>query len=228
MPESASVERTTAALSGLTTTLLVLSVGLVLGGFVLPQAPDVPAYRAMAAPAAPVRLVVPALRIDAPVVPVGLSTGAVLDPPSDPEQVGWWSGSARPGSPQGQTVIAGHTVHTGGGAMDRIGRLHRGQFVEVVTHRGTLRYRVDRVRVLGKERLARRAVALFGQRHGAGRLVLVTCTGWNGSYYPSNVVVFGHPLGVPTHAHRPGRHHRHRRHSRHHDVRASGVVGPRG
>ncbi|HET8560028.1 MAG TPA: class F sortase [Marmoricola sp.] len=217
MPEAASVERTAAVLSGLTTMLLVLSVGLVVGGFVMPQPPNLPAYRSMAAPAAPVRLVVPSLRIDAPVVPVALSPGAVLDPPRDPQQVGWWSASARPGSPQGQTVITGHTVHTGGGAMDRIGRLHRGQFVEVVTRRGTMRYRVDRVRVLGKDRLAQRAVALFGQRHGAGRLVLVTCTGWNGSYYPSNVVVVGRPLGVPTHRH-------HGQHG-HRDVRAAAAVG---
>lgn len=211
MAQPSAVERTAATLSGLTTMLLVLAAGLVVGGFVLPQAPDEPAYRPLGAPAAPIRLVVPSLHIDAPVVPISLSSDAVLEPPSDPQQVGWWDGSARPGAGRGQTVITGHTVHTGGGAMDHIGRLRPGRFVEVVTRRGTVRYRVDRVRVLGKARLARRAVALFGQRHHAGRLVLVTCTGWNGSYYPSNVVVFGHPLGVPTHAgHRHARHVRHR------------------
>jgi LPXTG-site transpeptidase (sortase) family protein len=187
--------------------LLVLSVGLVVGGFVLPGAPDQPAYRSMAA-AAPVRLVVPSLHIDAPVVPVALAADAVLDPPRDPEQVGWWDDSARPGAGQGQTVITGHTVHTGGGAMDHIGKLRRGAIVDVVTRHGRMRYRVDRVQVVGKDRLARTAGKLFGQRHGDGRLVLVTCTGWNGSYYPSNVVVVGHPLGVPRH-HR-GHHHQQR------------------
>ena len=125
---SSSAARTAAALSGLTTTLLVLTVGLVVGGFVLPQGPDDPAYRAMAAPASPVRLVVPSLHLKAPVVPVALGSDAVLDPPRDPQQVGWWDASARPGAPDGQTVITGHTVHTGGGAMDRIGRLERGQY----------------------------------------------------------------------------------------------------
>lgn len=197
---SSGTDRTAASLSALTTMLLVLSVGLVVGGFVLPGAADRPGYRPMAA-AAPVRLVVPSLRIDAPVVPVSLSSGAVLDPPRDPEQVGWWNNSAQPGADQGQTVITGHTVHTGGGAMDRIGQVRRGAFVDVVTRHGTMRYRVDRVRVIGKDRLARTAGRLFGQRHGDGRLVLVTCTGWNGSYYPSNVVVWGHPLGVPAHHH---------------------------
>ena len=198
MPAPSPVERTAASLSALTTMLLVLSVGLVVGGFALPGAPDEPDYRSMAA-AAPVRLVVPSLRIDAPVVPVPLSSDAVLDPPRDPEQVGWWDRSARPGDGQGTTVITGHTVHTGGGAMDHIGKVRRGAFVDVVTRHGTMRYQVDRVRVIGKDRLARKAGKLFGQRHGGGRLVLVTCTGWNGSYYPSNVVVIGHPLGEPTH-----------------------------
>jgi LPXTG-site transpeptidase (sortase) family protein len=207
MPASSpGTDRTAASLSALTTMLLVLSIGLVVGGFVLPSAADRPAYRSMAA-AAPVRLVVPSLRIDAPVVPVPLSADAVLDPPHDPEQVGWWDDSARPGAHQGQTVITGHTVHTGGGAMDHIGQVRRGAFVDVVTRHGTMRYRVDRVKVISKDRLARTAGKLFGQRHGDGRLVLVTCTGWNGSYYPDNVVVWGHPLGVPTqhHGHRHAR-----------------------
>lgn len=198
MASSPAARRTAASLSAVTSMLMVLSVGLVVGGFALPGAPDEPAYRSMSA-AAPVRLIVPSLHIDAPVVPIALSPDAVLDPPRDPEQVGWWDDSARPGADNGQTVITGHTVHTGGGAMDHIGDVRRGAFVDVVTRHGTMRYRVDRVRILGKERLARKAGGLFGQRHGGGRLVLVTCTGWNGSYYPSNVVVVGHPLGVPTH-----------------------------
>jgi hypothetical protein len=84
--------------------------------------------------------------------------------------------------------------------MDRIGRLRPGQKVDVVTRRGTMRYRVQRVRVLSQAALARDAVRLFGQRGGSGRLVLVSCTGWNGSSYDSNVVVLASPLGVP-----PGR-----------------------
>lgn len=192
-------EGAAASVSRLATTVLLLAVGLVAAGVLLPQQHAGPSYRPMAGPAAPVRLVVPSVHIRARVVPLAL-TGAVLEPPGDPRQVGWWDRSARPGSGTGQTVITGHTVHTGGGAMDRIGKVRPGSYVDVVTRRGTMRYRVDRVAVLSKERLARRAPAIFGQRHGDGRLVLVTCIGWNGSYYPDNVLVFGQPLGEPAHA----------------------------
>ena len=63
----------------------------------------------------------------------------------------------------------------------------------MVTRSGTMRYAVSDVRVLSQAALARSAPRLFGQRHGAGRLVLVSCTDWNGSSYDSNVVVLGRP-----------------------------------
>ena len=70
-----------------------------------------PTYGEMAA-GVPVRLKIKALRLDAAVVPVRVSTDAVLDPPSDYREVGWWTGSAEPGAGSGQTVLTGHTVHT--------------------------------------------------------------------------------------------------------------------
>ncbi|QWZ10591.1 class F sortase [Nocardioides panacis] len=130
-------------------------------------------------------------------MPVQVSSDAVLDPPRDYRQVGWWDRSAEPGADSGQTVITGHTVHTGGGSMDHVGRLHAGQKVDVVTRAGTMRYAVSDVRVLSQAALARSAPRLFGQGRGAGRLVLVSCTDWNGGSYDSNVVVLARPLGVP-------------------------------
>jgi len=187
--------------------LLVVAVGLVLAWFWLPRhdAPAEASYGEMSA-AAPVRLKIRAIRVDARVVPVQVSSDAVLDPPRDYREVGWWDRSAEPGAGSGQTVITGHTVHTGGGSLDDVGRLHDGQPVDVVTRSGTMRYAVSDVRVLSQAALARSAPRLFGQGHGAGRLVLVSCTGWNGSSYDSNVVVLARPLGVPQPAaHRTGR-----------------------
>lgn len=185
---------------GFRTSALVVVAGLLAIWFLLPgRAPAGPAYGEMSA-SAPRRLQIKAIGVDARVVPVSVGADAVLDPPADYHEVGWWDASARPGAGRGQTVVTGHTVHTGGGAMDRIGRLRPGQKVDVVTRRGTMRYRVQRVRVLSQAALARDAVRLFGQRGGSGRLVLVSCTGWNGSSYDSNVVVLASPLGVP-----PGR-----------------------
>ncbi|MCW2762942.1 MAG: Sortase family protein [Marmoricola sp.] len=186
--------------SRLMTTLLGICVAIVAVGFVMPSpkepAKAAPGYHAMAAPAAPVRLVVPALRIRAPILPIEVNAQQVLDPPRNPRDVGWWQRSARPGSPKGQTVLTGHTVHTGGGVMDELGRLRRGQLVKVVTPKGTMEYRTTRVVTWSKDELAKRAVDIFAQERPDVRLVLITCSGWTGSYYKSNVVVFAKPLGV--------------------------------
>jgi sortase (surface protein transpeptidase) len=170
----------------------VLAIWVVLPG----RAPAGPAYGEMSA-GAPQRIEIEAIGVDARVVPISVGSDAVLDPPADYREVGWWDASARPGAGRGQTVVTGHTVHTGGGSMDRIGRLRPGQKVDVVTRKGTMRYRVRHVAVLSRSALARASVRLFGQRGGSGRLVLVSCTGWNGSSYDSNVVVLASPLGVP-------------------------------
>jgi LPXTG-site transpeptidase (sortase) family protein len=170
-------------------------VGLVLPS---PEAPEkaAPGYRLMAAPAKPVRLVVPALRIRAPILPIEVNAQAVLDPPRNPRDIGWWKRSAQPGAKQGQTVLTGHTVHTGGGVMDDLGKLRRGQKVKVVTPKGTMVYSTTRVVTWTKAELAERAVDIFAQKRSDLRLVLITCSGWTGSSYTSNVVVFAKPLGV--------------------------------
>ncbi|HEX6248642.1 MAG TPA: class F sortase [Nocardioidaceae bacterium] len=144
-----------------------------------------------AAAGVPRRLVVPDLGIDARVVPIGL-VGATLVPPSDPQQLGWWSGSARAGVLRGGTVITGHTVHSGGGAMDDLETLRRGDPVRVRTDRGAVRYVVTGVTVYRKASLAQAAERIFGQAV-PHRLVLVTCEDWNGTEYLSNAVVFADP-----------------------------------
>jgi LPXTG-site transpeptidase (sortase) family protein len=181
--------------------MLVLCGILAAAGLVLPspavEAAPTPGYRAMAAPAMPVRLLVPSLKIRAPIRPIEINQQQVLDPPRNPRDVGWWQRSARPGAAKGQTVLTGHTVHTGGGVMDRLGKLRAGRLVKVVTPKGTMVYRTTRVVTWSKEQLAKRAVEIFAQERPKVRLVLITCSGWTGSYYKSNVVVFATPLGVP-------------------------------
>ena len=182
---------------GFRTSAMVVVAGVLAIWFMLPgRAPAGPVYGEMSA-GAPQRIKIKAIGVDARVVPISVGSDAVLDPPADYREVGWWDASARPGAGRGQTVVTGHTVHTGGGSMNRIGRLRPGQKVDVVTRKGTMRYRVRRVAVLSHSALAKASVRLFGQRGGSGRLVLVSCTDWNGSSYDSNVVVLASPLGVP-------------------------------
>src|SRR4051812_9546810 len=150
-------------IGGFTVGLLAIGAILVAVGFLPSSGSASAGYHPMSSPAAPVRLVVPALKIRAPIQPIQVDN-SVLDPPRNTRDVGWWQRSARPGATRGQTVLTGHTVHTGGGVMDHLGRLHRGQLVKVVTRKGTMVYRTTRVVTWSKAKLANRSVALFGQQ----------------------------------------------------------------
>lgn len=142
-------------------------------------------------PGDPVSVRLPALGVEAPVDAVGLR-GDVLVPPSDPSRVGWWGGGAEPGAARGSALLAGHTVHTGGGALDDLERLRPGDRVVVEGRRAEATYVVGSVRTFAKGRLAREAERLFRQ-DGPHRLVLLTCEDWDGSAYRSNVVVTARP-----------------------------------
>jgi LPXTG-site transpeptidase (sortase) family protein len=145
-------------------------------------------------PGVPRRVVIERLRMDAPVVPIS-TVGDALIPPSDPQQLGWWSAGAQPGARRGSALVTGHTVHTGGGAMDDLERMHSGDRVTVYTGRGIIPYDVRSVDVFGKGSIARHAQQLFSQEV-RGRLVLVTCEDWDGTRYLSNVVVVATPVRV--------------------------------
>ncbi len=145
------------------------------------------ATRSRWVPGAPRRVIIPALEVDASVLPIK-APGGELIPPSDPQQLGWWAGGALPGASRGSALVTGHTVHTGGGALDDLETLQRGDEVTVRTDRGRIRYDVRRVVVYSKGRVAEDAQQLFSQEV-PGRLVLVTCEDWDGTQYLSNVVV---------------------------------------
>jgi LPXTG-site transpeptidase (sortase) family protein len=140
----------------------------------------------------PLRLLVPRLHVDAPVVPIG-APGRILVPPGNPQMLGWWDGGAVPGAAHGGALITGHTVHTGGGAFDDLETLRRGDTVRVRTGKGPIRYEVTGVTVYRKASLASDAAKVFRQG-GPGRLVLITCEEWNGTTYLSNAVVFADPV----------------------------------
>ncbi|RYP81617.1 class F sortase [Nocardioides guangzhouensis] len=143
-------------------------------------------------PGRPVRLEIPVLALDAPVVPISLGADRVLVPPADTQVLGWWSGGAQPGAARGSALITGHTVHTGGGVFDDLARVHKGDLLRVRTTTGTLRYRASSVRVYRKASLAQHAERVFSQAV-PGRLVLINCADWNGAVYLSNTVVTAAP-----------------------------------
>ena len=173
--------------------LLVVAVALTVGVLMFLRGSDDQATGADVAPASPVRLVVPALDLRSSVVPIEVNTAGVLHPPDDVDVVGWWKRSARPGGDRGQTVLTGHTVSTGGGVMNRLGELEPGDRVRVRTAEGLVRYRTTAVRTYSRAQLASQARRLFGQKRSS-RLVLITCTDWDGAEYLANTVVLAKPL----------------------------------
>lgn len=144
------------------------------------------------------RVMIPAQKLTAGMVDIQTvkRDGAVqLDPPKDPDLVGWWDQSAKAGYAVGQTLITGHTVHNGSGALNNIGKLKKGQLVKVCDDGELAVFRTTKVVEMTKEQVAQRAQQLFGQQRRDGRLVLVTCTDWIGpGNYRSNLIVFGKPV----------------------------------
>jgi len=68
--------------------------------------------------------------------------------------LGRYQDGARPGAVRGSALITGHTVHTGGGALDELDDLRAGDSVRVSTAKGTIGYRGSAGTVLSKTQLA--------------------------------------------------------------------------
>ena len=117
----------------------------------------------------PDEILVPSIKIKAPLEPIELASDGVLTPPADTEVVGWWDDSAEPGSGKGQTVVTGHTVSTGGGVMNDLPKIDVGALVQIRDEGKLVDYRTTGVFKLSKEQVADSARTLFGQ--GSGRPV---------------------------------------------------------
>jgi Sortase domain len=157
-----------------------------------PPAPTSPAPATSPA-AAPIRLALPALAIDAPVVPVGVQPGGGMAIPDDPKVLGWWQGGARTGD-RGTVVLAGHvdTAQAGAGALFPLSRAVPGQHVLLTTSQGTRDYVINAVRAYLKADLPSEVFATTGQ----SRLALITCGGPfdpRTRQYADNLVVYALP-----------------------------------
>jgi hypothetical protein len=147
--------------------------------------------RAHPARGVPNRVVIPRLGVDVAVVGID-APGGVLTPPSDPQVLGWWRSGAQPGAARGSALVTGHTVSSGGGALDDLETMRRGDPVTVRTTTGAVDYVVTGVSIYRKAALAEDAARVFSQSV-PGRLALITCEDWDGTAYLSNVVVLAEP-----------------------------------
>ncbi|GAB2604422.1 hypothetical protein Aab01nite_78090 [Paractinoplanes abujensis] len=144
-------------------------------------------------PEMPGRVVIPGLKVDAPVDPAGVERGGELRIPADPARLGWWIGSARPGVSRGTVLIAGHvdTAEDGRGALYSLETLPMGARIEVRAGRTTYEYRAVARRSFVKRQLP----ADVFSTATSPRLVLITCGGdFRDGSYSHNVLVYAEPV----------------------------------
>ncbi|WP_369393756.1 class F sortase [Streptomyces sp. CG1] len=155
-------------------------------------------------PAAPLafsavdRVRIPAIQVNAPVMPVGLNAdGWVGAPPADNANLaGWFTGAVSPGE-KGTAVIVGHVDNQRGPAVFYgLGALKKGDRIEVLRKDGkTAVFETYGVEVFSKSGFPGDRV--YGSK-GTPELRVITCGGGfskkNG--YDGNVVVFARLVAV--------------------------------
>ena len=165
--------------------------------------PEAPAVGTHSAALAPVREPVPPARvriegvgIDVSVVPVGMRDDGYMELPPDVAIAGWYRFGSDPGSDSGTTVISAHvdSLEYGLGPFSQLKVLGVGAPIVVTSSDGTdTTYAVESVQSILKDQLPLDQVF---DRHGAPRLVLITCGGQFNSEqlnYSDNVVVVAVP-----------------------------------
>jgi sortase A len=114
------------------------------------------------------RLSIPAIGVNAGIIPVGVTRAGHLAIGGSVRDVYRWRDGVLPGQ-QGSAVLSGHTWSKGPGVFDDLGNLRPGNLVVI----GKNRFQVTRVRrVTGMSR--QEVAGLFSDR-GKPRLVLITC-----------------------------------------------------
>ncbi|WP_319458505.1 class F sortase [Micromonospora sp. RTP1Z1] len=141
----------------------------------------------------PVSLSVPAIKVSAPVTPVGQAKdGSVAVPPlSRHNETGWYDRGPTPGEP-GRAIIVGHVdTKSGPAVFYELGKLKPGDRVEVTrSDRSVVTFKVDTVEHFDKANLP--ADRVYGD-DGPPGLRLITCGGdWRGGRtgYADNVIAF--------------------------------------
>jgi len=153
----------------------------------LPSPPEGSEERPLSPPS---RLRIPAIQVDAPVLPVGLMADQTMDIPEFATDIGWFSLGTVPGG-TGSAVMAGHldTVNDTPGVFWNLHELQVGDDIYVDAADGrTLHFKVRQkesypVDEAPMERIFATQTGVF--------LNLVTCNGpWKGFTYANRLVVY--------------------------------------
>lgn len=140
----------------------------------------------------PVRLKIPAIKLDAVVESVGLTSGGAMDVPKNTQDVGWFNLGPQPGN-NGTAVIDGHygLNNKKASAFDDLYKLRAGDKIYVQDDMGATTTFIVR----GNRRYDPKAdaSAVFGTNTGDSHLNLITCEGvWDPVMggYVQRLVVF--------------------------------------
>ncbi len=158
--------------------------------------------RRSAAPSVPVRLLIPAIGVDTPVIRLGLAEdGTVEVPPvTADDRAGWYRHSPPPGR-TGPSVILGHVTvgRYGDGVFRHLARLRRGERIVARLENGTAaEFAVTAVRTVPRNDFP--ADDVYGNVDRP-ELRLITCGGARTDEgYADNVIVFAalRGAGSPT------------------------------
>ncbi|NEB74524.1 class F sortase [Streptomyces sp. SID14478] len=148
-------------------------------------------------PSPPDRIRIPSLRVDAPLMGLGLNRGGSLDvpPPEKKNLAGWYEAGTRPGE-RGTAVVAGHVDNAVGPAVFYdLGALTRGRTIEIDRRDGSVAvFTVDAVEVYAAKDFPDEKVYGAAPRP---ELRVITCGGpySRRTGYQGNVVVFAHLTG---------------------------------
>ncbi|WP_225095023.1 class F sortase [Streptomyces sp. CoH27] len=144
------------------------------------------------------RVRIPAIQVDAPVMPVGLDTDGWVGapPPGDPNLAGWFTGAVSPGE-KGTAVVVGHVDNQQGPAVFYgLGALKQGNRVEALRRDGkTAVFEIYGIEVFSKADFPGDRV--YGSK-GTPELRVITCGGGFSKQkgYDGNVVVFARLVAV--------------------------------
>ena len=131
---------------------------------------------------------------------VGTAANGVLDVPSDIDEAGWWTGSARLGDPFGSTLVAAHVDSTaqGLGPFAALLSVRPGDRVEVWSRGLRQEFAVTSLRLR-----PRGLIGPHSRLHspaGPRRITLVTCAGpydRAAGGYQNLAVVVAEPVSTP-------------------------------
>ena len=144
----------------------------------------------------PVRLIIPKLNIDAGFQYNGLKPDGTMEIPNNITDVGWFTGSPRPGE-KGNAIVTGHVAQIRGGVLTKpgvfsnFGDLQAGDKLYVQNNKGeSIAFVVRESRSYNP---TADATDVFTSADGGVHLNLITCEGtWNSSQlsYSQRLVVF--------------------------------------